>query len=83
MCLFSCETLRESDVYACFDRSTLVTGLLELENCLPEFVTQPRVRAPQPKYIPKEGYVKKQFRNERELNEIYTVSGQYFLHATI
>ncbi|KAI0230091.1 Cilia- and flagella-associated protein 91 [Lamellibrachia satsuma] len=46
-------------------------GLLELENALPDFVTQPRVKAPKPRVIPKQGYVRRKYRRERELAEIY------------
>ncbi|XP_072166389.1 cilia- and flagella-associated protein 91-like isoform X2 [Diadema setosum] len=46
-------------------------GLLELENSLPDFVTQPRVIAPKPKSSGKLGFIKRQQRRQNELNEIY------------
>jgi len=49
-------------------------GLLELENFLPDFVTQPRIKAPKPKTVTKAGFVKRKFRQERELAEIHGVS---------
>ena len=48
-------------------------GLLELENSLPTFVTQPRVKAPKPKTVTKAGFIKRRHRQERELAEIHEV----------
>nr|XP_054760069.1 cilia- and flagella-associated protein 91-like isoform X1 [Lytechinus pictus] len=50
---------------------TTYQGLLELENSLPDFVTQPRVIAPKPKSSGKAGFIKRQQRRQNELNEIY------------
>ncbi len=49
-------------------------GLLELEQSLPDFVTQPRVKAPKPKTVTKSGFVKRRYRQERELAEIHEVT---------
>lgn len=48
-------------------------GLLELENFLPDFVVQPRIKAPKPKTVTKAGFVKRKYRQERELAEIHEV----------
>eukprot|EP00057_Strongylocentrotus_purpuratus_P024224 XP_011678698.1 PREDICTED: protein MAATS1 [Strongylocentrotus purpuratus] len=50
---------------------TTYQGLLELENSLPDFVTQPRVIAPKPKSSGKAGFIKREQRRQNELNEIY------------
>ena len=49
-------------------------GLLELEASLPEFVTQPRVKAPKPATVTKAGFTKRRYRQERELTEMHDVS---------
>lgn len=46
-------------------------GLLELENSLPDFVMQPRVVAPKPKVVSKDGFVKRAQRKQNELDEVY------------
>ncbi|XP_017374417.1 cilia- and flagella-associated protein 91 [Cebus imitator] len=49
-------------------------GLVELESCLPDFVTQPRIRAPKPKIITtKAGFLKRAARLDYELAEIHKV----------
>lgn len=48
-------------------------GLLELENFLPDFVVQPRIKAPKPKTVTKAGFVKRKYRQERELADIHEV----------
>ncbi|KAM6223960.1 cilia- and flagella-associated protein 91 [Rhynchocyon petersi] len=47
-------------------------GLVELESCLPDFVTQPRIRPPKPKVTTtKAGFLKRAARLEHELAEIH------------
>ncbi|XP_019585223.2 cilia- and flagella-associated protein 91 [Rhinolophus sinicus] len=47
-------------------------GLVELESCLPDFVTQPRIRPPKPKVITtKAGFLKRAARMDHELEEIH------------
>nr|KAF6474812.1 hypothetical protein HJG63_010952 [Rousettus aegyptiacus] len=47
-------------------------GLVELESCLPDFVTQPRIRPPKPKVITtKAGFLKRAARMEHELAEVH------------
>ncbi|KAL3885253.1 hypothetical protein ACJMK2_025341 [Sinanodonta woodiana] len=46
-------------------------GLLELEASLPDFVTQPRIKAPKPKTVTKAGFIKRKYRQERELMDIH------------
>nr|XP_020032114.1 protein MAATS1 [Castor canadensis] len=47
-------------------------GLVELESCLPDFVTQPRIKPPKPKVITtKVGLLKKTTRMDYELAEIH------------
>ncbi|KAM5336761.1 cilia- and flagella-associated protein 91 isoform 2-T2 [Glossophaga mutica] len=47
-------------------------GLVELELCLPEFVTQPRIRSPKPKVITtKAGFLKRAARMDHELAEVH------------
>ncbi|XP_030059857.1 cilia- and flagella-associated protein 91 [Microcaecilia unicolor] len=46
-------------------------GLLELEACLPDFVTQPRIRAPKYKVRTKDGYVKRAARLELQLEQVH------------
>ncbi|XP_071958133.1 cilia- and flagella-associated protein 91-like isoform X2 [Antedon mediterranea] len=50
---------------------TTYQGLLELENSLPDFVTQPRVKAPRPRSQSKTGFIKRAQRKEKELDEVY------------
>ena len=47
---------------------------MELENSLPDFVMQPRIKAPKPKTVTKSGFVKRKYRQEKELAEIHQVS---------
>lgn len=52
----------------------LPIGLVELESCLPDFVTQPRIRAPKPKVITtKAGFLKRTARLDYELAEVHKV----------
>ena len=53
--------------------SPFFVGLLELENSLPDFVTQPRIKAPKPKTVTKTGFTKRKYRQEKELKEIHSV----------
>ncbi|XP_071841728.1 cilia- and flagella-associated protein 91-like isoform X2 [Apostichopus japonicus] len=46
-------------------------GLMELESSLPDFVMQPRVVAPKPKAVSKEGFVKRAQRKQNELDEVF------------
>lgn len=47
-------------------------GLVELESCLPDFVTQPRIKAPKPKIITtKAGFLKRAARMDYELAEVH------------
>ena len=49
-------------------------GLVELESCLPDFVTQPRIRAPKPKVTTtKAGFLKRAARRDHELAEVHKV----------
>ncbi|CAH1796119.1 unnamed protein product [Owenia fusiformis] len=50
---------------------TTYQGLLELEASLPDFVLQPRIVAPKPKTVTKQGFTKRKYRQERELAEIH------------
>ncbi|XP_056010247.1 cilia- and flagella-associated protein 91-like isoform X1 [Ostrea edulis] len=47
-------------------------GLLELEASLPDFVVNPRVKAPKPKTVTKTGYMKRKYRQEQELKDMHT-----------
>ena len=49
-------------------------GLLELEASLPQFVTQPRIKAPKPKTVTKAGFVKRKYRQEMELMDMHEVN---------
>ncbi|XP_064350947.1 cilia- and flagella-associated protein 91 isoform X3 [Camelus dromedarius] len=47
-------------------------GLVELESCLPDFVTQPRIKPPKPKVTTtKDGFLKRAARMDRELAEVH------------
>ncbi|XP_059158097.1 LOW QUALITY PROTEIN: cilia- and flagella-associated protein 91-like [Physella acuta] len=46
-------------------------GLLELEASLPDFVMNPRVKAPRPVTVTKTGFIKRKFKKEKELAEAY------------
>lgn len=46
-------------------------GLLELEASLPDFVTNPRIKAPKPKSGIKGGFIKRKDRQENELKDMY------------
>nr|XP_006975858.2 cilia- and flagella-associated protein 91 isoform X1 [Peromyscus maniculatus bairdii] len=47
-------------------------GLMELESCLPDFVTQPRFKAPKPRVITtKAGFLKRTARMDYELAEVH------------
>nr|XP_058920719.1 cilia- and flagella-associated protein 91 isoform X2 [Kogia breviceps] len=47
-------------------------GLVELESCLPDFVTQPRIRPPKPKVTTtKDGFLKRAARMDHELAEVH------------
>lgn len=55
-------------------------GLMELEASLPDFVTQPRIKAPRPKTVTKTGFVKRKYRQEVELMDMHQVTlVQFFL----
>ncbi|KAM9697036.1 cilia- and flagella-associated protein 91 isoform 2-T2 [Dama dama] len=47
-------------------------GLVELESCLPDFVTQPRIKPPKPKVTTtKDGFLKRAARMDHELVEVH------------
>ncbi|KAK3106963.1 hypothetical protein FSP39_004095 [Pinctada imbricata] len=46
-------------------------GLLELEASLPDFVVNPRIKAPKPKTVTKTGYMKRKYRQEQELKDMH------------
>ncbi|XP_008054218.1 cilia- and flagella-associated protein 91 [Carlito syrichta] len=47
-------------------------GLVELESCLPDFVTRPQIRAPKPKVVTtKSGFLKRAAKLDSELAEIH------------
>ncbi|KAB0357765.1 hypothetical protein FD754_001921 [Muntiacus muntjak] len=47
-------------------------GLVELESCLPDFVTQPRIKPPKPKVTTtKDGFLKRAARMDHELAEVH------------
>ncbi|XP_045439923.1 cilia- and flagella-associated protein 91 [Pipistrellus kuhlii] len=49
-------------------------GLVELESCLPDFVTQPRIKAPRPKTTTtKAGFLKRAAKLENELAEVHKI----------
>uniref|UniRef100_A0A8C5KFN2 Cilia- and flagella-associated protein 91 n=1 Tax=Jaculus jaculus TaxID=51337 RepID=A0A8C5KFN2_JACJA len=49
-------------------------GLVELESCLPDFVTQPRIKPPKPKVMTtKAGFLKREARMDYELAEVHKV----------
>lgn len=50
-----------------------VLGLMELEASLPDFVINPRIKAPKPKTVTKAGHTKRKFRQEQELMEMHEV----------
>lgn len=50
------------------------TGLLELESTLPSNALKIRLPAPKRITSTKDGYLKRQFRRERDLNNIFKVS---------
>nr|XP_045004373.1 cilia- and flagella-associated protein 91 isoform X2 [Jaculus jaculus] len=51
-----------------------VSGLVELESCLPDFVTQPRIKPPKPKVMTtKAGFLKREARMDYELAEVHKV----------
>lgn len=50
------------------------SGLLELEASLPDFVTNPRIKAPKPRSGVKAGFIKRKDRQENELKDMYQVS---------
>ncbi|XP_014665017.1 PREDICTED: protein MAATS1-like isoform X2 [Priapulus caudatus] len=47
------------------------SGLLELEAFLPDNVLEPSITPPKPKFTDKDGFVKRAFRREKELDEVY------------
>ena len=55
------------------------SGLLELEASLPDFVTQPRIRAPQKPPMGAFGYVKKKYRLTKELEDMSKVSLLFYV----
>ncbi|XP_069802411.1 cilia- and flagella-associated protein 91 isoform X2 [Dendropsophus ebraccatus] len=46
-------------------------GLLDLEANLPDFVTQPRIRAPRPRSTTKDGFLKRQAVLERQMKQVH------------
>ncbi|XP_011842591.1 PREDICTED: protein MAATS1 [Mandrillus leucophaeus] len=59
-------------------------GLVELESRLPDFVTQPRIRAPKPKVITtKAGFLKRAARLDYELAEVHKVEEEEIEMAVI
>lgn len=46
-------------------------GLLDLEANLPDFVTQPRIRAPKPRSSTKDGFLKRQALLERQMQQVH------------
>ncbi|XP_056410236.1 cilia- and flagella-associated protein 91 [Hyla sarda] len=46
-------------------------GLLDLEANLPDFVTQPRIRAPKPRSTTKDGFLKRQALLERQMQQVH------------
>lgn len=53
-------------------------GLVELESCLPDFVTQPRIRPPKPKVTTtKAGFLKRAARMDHELAEVHKVQSLF------
>lgn len=48
-------------------------GLQELEASLPEFVTQPRIKAPKSEPVTKLGFAKRRYRQINQLREMYEV----------
>uniref|UniRef100_A0A1I8JK68 Cilia- and flagella-associated protein 91 n=1 Tax=Macrostomum lignano TaxID=282301 RepID=A0A1I8JK68_9PLAT len=63
---------RGSEQYVVRNRYlTTYDGLCELENSLPAFVTQPRIKAPKPAKVTSDGFVKRQYRRENELAEFH------------
>lgn len=55
-----------------------MTGLVELENSLPDFVLHPTVRPPKRQLTTSTGFVKRKYRQEMELAGIHKV--QNVLH---
>lgn len=52
----------------------LPIGLVQLESCLPDFVIQPRIKAPRPKATTtKAGFLKRAAKLENELAEVHKV----------
>ena len=47
-----------------------------LENFLPDFVVQPRIKAPKPKTVTKAGFTKRKYRQDAELAEIHQVQNR-------
>ncbi|OWF41651.1 cilia- and flagella-associated protein 91-like isoform X2 [Mizuhopecten yessoensis] len=46
-------------------------GLIELEQSLPDFVLNPRIKAPKPKTVTKAGFIKRKYRKQRELMDMH------------
>lgn len=68
---------RGSEQYVVRNRYlTTYDGLCELENSLPAFVTQPRIKAPKPTKVTSDGFVKRQYRRENELAEFHNYTKQ-------
>lgn len=47
---------------------------MELEDSLPDFIIQPRIKAPKPRTVTKSGFVRRKYRQERQLAEIHAVN---------
>ncbi|ELU06518.1 hypothetical protein CAPTEDRAFT_90714, partial [Capitella teleta] len=48
-------------------------GLLELEDSMPDYVMQPRIKAPKPRTVTKSGFVRRKYRQEQQLAELHAV----------
>ena len=61
----------------------LSIGLVELESCLPDFVTKPRIKPPKPKVTTtKDGFLKRAARVDHELAEVHKVCFFFFFFFT-
>lgn len=59
---------------ACAAPFKLALGLLDLEDALPDFVTQPRIRIQRPILTTKDGFLKYAARKELELAKLHKVT---------
>ena len=73
--MFSNDTFKHQTLIMYF----LSIGLVELESCLPDFVTQPRIKPPKPKVTTtKDGFLKRAARMDHELAEVHKVCFFFF-----